>query len=54
MMKALVSCLIMGGALIVGMCIGEPVLELVADLFPSIGQRIGLVPEDEDPDDAEV
>lgn len=54
MMKALVSCLIMGGALVGGMCIGEPLMQLAADLFPDVGRFLGLIPEDEDPDDAEV
>lgn len=50
MVKALVSCVITGSALVLALCIGESIMDLMVDLFPGIGQRIGLVPENDDKD----
>lgn len=52
MVKALVSCVIMGSALTLAICIGELIMELAENLFPGIG-----LPAEEDIegiDDADI
>ena len=51
MVKALVSCVITGSALVLALCIGEAIMDLMVDLFPGIGRWLGIVPPNEEMED---
>lgn len=53
MVKALVSCVITGSALVLALCIGEPIMDMVTDLFPGLGRKLGLIPPDDEEDERE-